>query len=84
MIFGGAYSMRLSPLSRQRFYNEQNILSRLTQSRLVLLVNGGDSLASSWKLKSLIEEIKNDPGVLAAGERYGRNTPSIAKSEPSP
>ena len=59
-------------------------MRKLTDRELDLLVNGANSLASSWKLKSLIEEIKNDPGVLAVGERYGRNTPSIAKSEPSP
>ena len=57
-------------------------MRKLTDRELDLLVNGANSLAASWKLKSLIEEIKKDPGVIAAGERYGRNTPSIGKPEP--
>ena len=37
MIFVGAYSIRLSPLSRPRLSDEPNVLSRPTQSRLILL-----------------------------------------------
>lgn len=47
-------------------------MRKLTDRELDLLVNGANSLASSWKLKSLIEEIKNDPGVKEAGKQHGR------------
>ena len=59
-------------------------MRKLTDRELNLLVNGANSLASSWRLRALRAEIKKDPGVIAAGERYGRNTPSIGKPEPSP
>ena len=48
------------------------VMRKLTDRELDLLVNGANSLASSWKLKALIEEIKNDPGVIEAGKKHGR------------
>ena len=59
-------------------------MRQLTDRELDLLVNGPNSLASSWLLRSLKEEIRRDPGVIAAGQKYGRDTPSIGRSEPSP
>ena len=47
-------------------------MRQLTDRELDLLVNGANSLASSWRLRSLRAEIKKDPGVIAAGERYSR------------
>ena len=47
-------------------------MRKLTDRELDLLVNGANSLASSWKIKALIEEIKNDAGVIEAGKKYGR------------
>lgn len=52
-------------------------MRQLTDRELDLLVNGPNSLASSWLLRSLKAEIRKDPGVIAAGQKYGRNTPSI-------
>ena len=48
------------------------VMRKLTDRELDLLVNGANSLASSWKLKALIEVIKNDPGVIEAGKKHGR------------
>ena len=48
------------------------VMRKLTDRELDLLVNGANSLASSWKLKALIEEIKNDPGVIEASKKHGR------------
>ena len=47
-------------------------MRKLTDRELDLLVNGANSLASSWKLKALIEEIRSDPGVIEAGKQHGR------------
>ena len=47
-------------------------MRKLTDRELDLLVNGANSLASSWKLRALIEEVRKDPGVIAAGKEYGR------------
>ena len=47
-------------------------MRKLTDRELDLLVNGANSLASSWKLKALIEEIRKDPDVIAAGKKCGR------------
>ena len=47
-------------------------MRKLTDRELELLVNGANSLASSWKLKALVEEIKNDPGVIEDGKQHGR------------
>ena len=47
-------------------------MRKLTDRELDLLVNGANSLASSWKLRALIEEIWKDPGVIAAGKEHGR------------
>ena len=47
-------------------------MRKLTDRELDLLVNGANSLASSWKLRALIKEIRKDPGVIAAGKHYGR------------
>ena len=47
-------------------------MRKLTDRELDLLVNGANSLASSWKLRALIEEIRKDPDVIAAGKEYGR------------
>ena len=59
-------------------------MRQLTDRELDLLVNGPNSLASSWLLRSLKAEIRRDPGVIDAGQKYGRNTPSIGRPEPSP
>ena len=55
-----------------RLCRSHGIMRKLTNRELDLLVNGANSLASSWKLKALIEEIKNDPGVKEAGKQHGR------------
>lgn len=47
-------------------------MRKLTDRELDLLVNGANSLASSWKRKALIEEIKNEPGIISAGKQHGR------------
>ena len=47
-------------------------MRKLTDRELDLLVNGANSLASSWKLQALIEEIRSDPGVIEAGKQHGR------------
>ena len=47
-------------------------MRKLTDRELDLLVNGANSLASSWKLKALIEEIRSDLGVIEAGKQHGR------------
>ena len=47
-------------------------MRKLSDRELDLLVNGANSLASSWRRRALIEEIKNDPGVIEAGKKYGR------------
>ena len=47
-------------------------MRKLDDRELDLLVNGANSLASSWRLRSLIKEIRNDPGVIEAGKQYGR------------
>ena len=57
-------------------------MRQLTDRELDLLVNGPNSLASSWLRRSPKEEIRRDPGVIAAGQKYGRDTPSIGKPEP--
>ena len=57
-------------------------MRQLTDRELELLVNGPNFLASSWLRRSLKEEIRKDPGVIAAGQKYGRDTPSIGKPEP--
>ena len=58
-------------LTSQRCHHMK--MRKLTDRELDLLVNGANSLASSWKLKALIEEIRKDPGVIAAGKEHGRD-----------
>ena len=47
-------------------------MRKLTDRELDLLVNGANSLASSWKLRALSDDIRKAPGVTAAGKEHGR------------
>ena len=47
-------------------------MRELDARELDLLANGANSLASSWRLRQLRNEIRRDPDVVAAGKKYGR------------
>ena len=59
-------------------------MRKLTDGELDLLVNGANSLASSWKLRALIEEIRKDPGVIAAGKNMAGKICLASLSVPFP
>ena len=47
-------------------------MRQLTPREIDLLIHGANSLASSWHLRALKKELKNDPEVIEAGKKYGR------------
>ena len=44
-----------------------------------LLVNGPNSLASSWRLRQLRNQLNRDPEIIEVQKRYGRKPPHIGQ-----
>ncbi len=48
-------------------------MRQLTPREIELLLNGANSLASYWRLRALRKELQNDPEIIEAGKKYGRD-----------
>lgn len=58
--------------------NNYKTIKTLDARDIDLLVNGPMSLASSWRLRQLRNQLNKDPEIIEAQKSYGRKPPYIA------
>lgn len=59
--------------------NNYKTIRTLDARDIDLLVNGPMSLASSWRLRQLRNQLNKDPEIIEVQQSYGRKPPYIGE-----